>query len=68
MGEPEPPKEAAKPNKKPTQKEKRVMATFYLSPSLVDKLDQVWADRRRKDRKAQESQIVEEALKAYPKS
>lgn len=52
--------------KQPT-KEKRIMVTFYLSPTLVEKLDQAWVDRRLKDRKTQKSQIVAEALEAYLK-
>jgi hypothetical protein len=49
------------------KEEKRKMVTFYLSPTLVEKLDDVWLDRRRKDRSVQKSHIVEEALSAYLK-
>jgi len=55
-----------KQGQKPT-KEKRIMVTFYLSPTLVEKLDQAWVERRLKDRKTQKSQIVAEALEAYLK-
>ena len=48
--------------------EKRLMATFYLPPTLVDKLDRVWVERRRKDRKVQKSHIVAEALEAHLKA
>ncbi len=47
---------------------KRVMATFYLPPALVDTLDRVWVERRMNDRKAQKSHIVAEALEAYLQS
>ena len=43
------------------------MATFYLPPTLVDKLDRAWLTRRLKDRKAQKSHLVAEALEAYLK-
>ncbi len=49
------------------EEEKRIMATFYLSPTLVDKLDRVWVERRLKDRKVQKSHIVAEALQAHLK-
>lgn len=48
--------------------EKRIMATFYLPPTLVDKLDRVWVERRHKDRKVQKSHIVAEALEAHLKA
>ncbi len=48
--------------------DKRVMATFYLPPALVDKLDRAWLTRRLKDRKAQKSHLVAEALEAYLKT
>jgi hypothetical protein len=38
------------------------MATFYLSPEAVDKLDRVWLARRMKDRKARKSQIIEDLI------
>jgi hypothetical protein len=38
------------------------MATFYLSPDAVDKLDRVWLARRMNDRSAQKSQIIEELI------
>ena len=47
--------------------EKRVMVTFYLPSSLVDKLDKVWIERRLKDRKVQKSHLVADALQAYLK-
>lgn len=46
----------------PAPTAKRIMATFYLSPEAVDKLDRVWLARRMKDRKAQKSQIIEELV------
>jgi hypothetical protein len=46
----------------PAPPPKRIMATFYLSPEAVDKLDRVWLARRMKDRKAQKSQIIEELV------
>ena len=46
----------------PAAPSKRIMATFYLSPEAVDKLDRVWLARRMKDRKAQKSQIIEELI------
>jgi hypothetical protein len=52
----------------PPPAEKRVMATFYLPPALVDQLDRAWLERRLKDRKVQKSHLVEEALAAYLKS
>jgi hypothetical protein len=45
--------------------EKRVMATFYLPPTLVDRLDRAWLTRRMQDRKVQKSHLVAEALDAY---
>jgi hypothetical protein len=45
--------------------EKRVMATFYLPPALVDRLDRAWLARRMQDRKVQKSHLVTEALEAY---
>ena len=51
----------------PVPAEKRIMVTFYLPPALVDHLDQVWIERRRRDRKVQKSHIVTEALEAYLK-
>lgn len=53
------------PTTQEKKKEKRVMVTFYLSPALVERLDQVWIKRRLSDRRAQKSYIVEEALKTY---
>ena len=50
------------------KEQKRVMATFYLPPALVDKLDRAWLNRRLKDRKAQKSHLVAEALEAYLKA
>ena len=44
---------------------KRVMATFYLPPALVDRLDRAWLARRMQDRKVQKSHLVAEALDAY---
>jgi hypothetical protein len=45
--------------------DKRVMATFYLPPALVDRLDRAWLTRRMQDRKVQKSHLVAEALDAY---
>jgi len=41
------------------------MATFYLPPALVDRLDRAWLARRLTDRKVQKSHLVTEALEAY---
>ena len=49
----------------PAPAEKRVMATFYLPPALVDRLDRAWLARRLTDRKVQKSYLVTEALEAY---
>jgi hypothetical protein len=49
------------------RREKRVMVTVYLPPTLVDKLDRAWVERRRRDRKAQKSHLVAEALETYLK-
>ena len=49
----------------PAPVEKRVMATFYLPPALVDRLDRAWLARRMTDRKVQKSHLVAEALEAY---
>jgi hypothetical protein len=49
----------------PPPADKRVMATFYLSPALVDQLDRAWLARRMTDRKVQKSHLVAEALEAY---
>jgi hypothetical protein len=43
----------------------RVMVTVYLPPALVEELDQRWLERRRRDKKAQKSHIVAEALAQY---
>jgi hypothetical protein len=59
---------SAAPQVAPPPAEKRVMATFYLPPALVDQLDRAWLERRLKDRKVQKSHLVEEALAAYLKS
>lgn len=48
-------------------KERRINVSFYFSPSLVEKLDRAWVNRRLQDRKIQKSQIVAEALEAYLK-
>jgi len=60
LAEPQP---AASQDPAPT--EKRVMATFYLPPTLVDRLDRAWLARRLTDRKVQKSHLVTEALEAY---
>lgn len=52
----------------PPPSEKRVMATFYLPPALVDRLDRAWLERRMQDRKVQKSHLVAEALEAYLQS
>ena len=46
----------------PAPSTKRIMATFYLSPAAVEKLDRVWLARRMRDRKAQKSQIIEDLI------
>lgn len=61
-------KEAPSSNGQKDVEEKRIMATFYLPPDLVDKLDRVWVERRIKDRKVQKSHIVAEALYAHLKN
>jgi hypothetical protein len=49
----------------PTKPDKRSMVTVYLPENLITELDRVYLQRRMKDRKAQKSHIVAEALKAY---
>ena len=62
-------REAAAPQPAPQPpEEKRVMATFYLPPALVDRLDRAWLVRRMQDRKVQKSHLVTEALEAYLQS
>jgi hypothetical protein len=53
------------PQESPPPADKRVMATFYLPPALVDRLDRAWLARRMTDRKVQKSHLVAEALEAY---
>jgi hypothetical protein len=62
LAEPQP---AASQDPSPVPAEKRVMATFYLPPALVDRLDRAWLARRLTDRKVQKSHLVTEALEAY---
>ena len=62
LAEPPP---AAPQESAPAPTEKRVMATFYLPPALVDRLDRAWLARRMTDRKVQKSHLVAEALEAY---
>lgn len=45
--------------------EKRKLASFWLTPQLIEKLDDAWLARRKTDRTIQKSFIVEEALRAY---
>ena len=45
--------------------EKRKLASFWLTPQLIEKLDDAWLVRRKADRTIQKSFIVEEALRAY---
>jgi hypothetical protein len=45
--------------------EKRKLASFWLTPQLIEKLDDAWLERRKTDRSIQKSFIVEEALRAY---
>ena len=49
----------------PTKPDKRSMVTVYLPENLITELDRVYLQRRMKDRKAQKSHIVAEALQAY---
>ena len=49
----------------PTKPDKRSMVTVYLPEDLITTLDRVYLQRRMKDRKAQKSHIVAEALHAY---
>jgi hypothetical protein len=58
-------REAEAPSVPPASDDKRVMATFYLPPALVDRLDRAWLARRMQDRKVQKSHLVAEALDAY---
>ena len=59
------PQASAPQESPPPPADKRVMATFYLSPALVDQLDRAWLARRLTDRKVQKSHLVAEALEAY---
>lgn len=42
-------------------------ATFYLPADLLDRLDRIWMEQRRKNRKIRKSDIVKEALEAHLK-
>jgi hypothetical protein len=42
-------------------------ATFYLPSDLLDRLDRIWMERRRTDRRIRKSDIVKEALEAHLK-
>jgi hypothetical protein len=42
----------------------RRKATFYIPPSLLDRLDDAWLDMRRIDRRVKKSSIVGAALEA----
>jgi hypothetical protein len=56
--------ESEEPNP-PQTTDKRSMVTVYLPEELIHQLDQVYLQRRMKDRKAQKSHIVAEALTEY---
>jgi hypothetical protein len=62
------PQASASQDSTPPPADKRVMATFYLPPALVDRLDRAWLARRMTDRKVQKSHLVTEALEAYLQS
>jgi hypothetical protein len=42
-------------------------ATFYLPADLLDRLDRIWMEQRRKNRKIRKSDIVKQALEAHLK-
>ena len=48
-----------------TQEADRVMVTIYLPSPVAQRLDREWLARKMKDRKAQKSHVVCEALEAY---
>jgi hypothetical protein len=52
----------------PVKDDKRSMVTIYLPDDLVHRLDQVYLQRRMKDRKVQKSHIVATALAEYFKT
>jgi hypothetical protein len=53
------------PERQPPRAEKRKLASFWLTPQLIEKLDDAWIERRKTERTLQKSFIVEEALRAY---
>jgi len=53
------------PPERETREEKRKLASFWLTPQLIEQLDDAWLARRKTDRTIQKSFIVEEALRAY---
>jgi hypothetical protein len=57
---------ASAPEQRPERgEEKRKLASFWLTPQLIEQLDDAWLERRKTDRALQKSYIVEEALRAY---
>lgn len=60
--EPQKPVQAARTT---AAKEATVMTTVYLPQSIADQLDEIWLERRKKDKRLQKSHVVTEALRAY---
>lgn len=55
------------PPQKPQPDIKPVKVTIYLDPELASQLDQAWLRRKVKDKNAQKSHVVSEALEPFLK-
>jgi hypothetical protein len=70
FGEPETEKTTPPPEikKEKAVRAKPVKVTLYFPPELASRLDQVWTRRMLKDKSAQKSQVVIEALEPFLKA